>query len=490
MPQLKPLISILGVQPLSQIDAGPPNSADIARVAAHYREAFVQSSGFASEVDDERSGSTGGVYHPVKGLSKFVQQAYREAARGIIGQGSTNVDAEVETKLDAAFNLQRELKQAADLLIALDESGDTAVPDLAGLVAGPIHEAPSLSPGCVLVEHPSMGPPGRSLVLVYDISQNLKEQHGNEDWMVRGYVVNRPFPRTCEEISGHKGLGPFGRLTIFHGGMEADGQLSVLHMRSDIEGATPINEDAGCPIYAGGRVDLINEMIVNGKTDPAEFKVVTGLWESKLEVVGTIIAEDGSQHPDLHWPEEPYWLFAAGEGAWNLAMLPPQFDVEGKYRDGRGLGVNDHVEGYNYARFWHSNASWAHATKELGASMQQAAQESGDDKAAGKGAEIASWSKLHAAVVGYARALTPQVPISYVQEFSGTESDDDTAGAASRANTDVVVDVDAASAPVASEGIVIDVSPAPVADGSGTAKPPSKDAASAWAKLRTGADQE
>ncbi len=292
---------------------------------------------------------------------------------------------------------------------------------------GEVLEAPTLSPGVLLAEHPAVSGPGRALVLVYDISKNLREVHGDEDWVVRGYVVNRPFPRTVEEVTagaGGKGAipGPFGKLALFHGGMAGDGRLSVLHRHAGIEGAAPINEDAGCPLYVGGRADAIADAIANGRAQPSDFKVITGAWESRLAVGGTTKnPQTGQEEPDLDWPEGPLWLMATGEGAWQLAMLPPLFDRQGKFADGKGLGVDDNVEGYNFARFWHQNAAWSHAVRGIGRSAAAEAEAAGDPDAARKAREVESWADLHAATVAYARALAPQSPASYQQLWAEQE---------------------------------------------------------------------
>jgi hypothetical protein len=440
-PHLKPLIAVPGATPLA-VPPVPPGSGSgsnpgaVVGLAAHFRRAFLTGTGGGGGAGeppsplDAAAAEVTAVYQPVRSLSAFVTRAYRDATSPVVGlPGSTDVGdaADVGTKLDAAFALHRELVVAAALDAELAATGDTALPSLAAAAPGAVAEAPALSPGAVLAQHPAVPSPGRALVVVYDVSQNVRDIHGDEDWVVRGYVVNRPFPKTVADVAGGKaaggaaGLGAFGSLPAFHGGMDGDGGLGVLHTRADIEGAVPINAEAGCPLYVGGRLDAINAALASGAAAPGDFKVVSGGWEARLVVTGTSVnPATGVVEPDLAWPDAPLWLMATGPGAWAAAMLPPQFATAGRWAGGAGLDDRAAVDGYNYGRFWHQNAAWAHVIDRLGASMEAAAAAAGDADGAARGREVASWARLHAAVVAFTRVAPPAAPASYLALWEET----------------------------------------------------------------------
>lgn len=378
LPQLKPLLSVEGASSFAATRQSGTTAPAVQEVTEHYRRAFL------GECK---------VYLPPRSLTDFVRQAYAEAAYGIVQERGTDVDADVPVKLDAAFNLQREMKQAADLYHALHASDDVKLPSLSAACPSDITEAPVLTPGVLMVDHPAVVRPGRTLALVYDISRNLPELHGNEKWMVRSYVVNRPYPHTVEAVTKMQGLGAFGKLPLFHGGMEGD-QLSVIHRISTLEGSTPIDE-AGT-IFAGGNVAAINILLGNGKAKPDDFKVILG--HSELQLVG---GDD-----DLSLEDPNRWIFAGGAGAHEVAMLPPQFDTTGQFRDGKGLGVNETIEGYNYGRFWHQNAAWSHVARRMGQWLQR---DGASEEERAKGAEWESFADLHPAVVHILSAAGPLV---------------------------------------------------------------------------------
>ena len=441
----------------------------VAKAAEQFRRAFLTRQ---ERIDDDHLEVTDAIgaaahlhYSPPQSLASFVQMAYRQSAQGIVAPASAasleslsdDEHSVEEIAVDAAFAIQRHLKQASDFYTLLnDKSGEYSsseganmvLPDLSKLTKGIVSEAPSLSPGVLLVEHPTGARPVSSgnghcaLVLVYDISRNVVELHGNEDWTVRGYVVNRPFPKSVAAILHPKGgdeaeaLGSFGRLEIYHGGMDefSEGRISILHRFGDLEGASPINEDSGCPLYIGGSVVAINQLLDSGKASPSDFKVLLGAWSSKLAVERQVgknqdnqeyNSETSSQQSqleeELSWPESPGWLQAQGSGVCEISLLSAQFDTTGKFRDGTGLGMSNKVDGYNFGRFLHQNAAWTHCVRELGRSISKEAIARGDDEEAIKrGEEIKSWGELHPAVVSYTRALAKEmVPLHFnrIQKF-------------------------------------------------------------------------
>jgi len=495
-PHLLPLTALRGSR--SELLTRPPAGGDakqawasrVARAAEKFRRAFLElgAAGAGADADGARAraeAASAGIepppYSPPRSLAAFVQLAWRQSARGVVAPASSaglaaeaaeeaaedeldgadadagaDLDADA-LALDAAFALQRQLKQAADLADALAGRGaggaggagpDAELADLSSLAPSAVTEAAALAPGVLLAQHPSAAPADPNaghcaLVFVFDISRNLRELHGDEAWTVRGYVVNRPFPRPVGEMlrpQSPDALGAFGRLPLFHGGMDAAsaGRVSILHRFADLEGAAPVNEDAGCPLFVGGSVAAINARLDSGAAAPGDFKVVLGAWSSRLDETGTgagagagaSAGPEGAAEPSLSWPEEALWLQGDGAGAAELAMLPAQIlrDAEGRARDGG-------VEGYNFARFWHQNAAWAHFMRAAGRSIREAAEQrraaagasvgagdaeaeaeaaEADEAAARRGREVESWAKLHAAVVGYARALGREmVPVSY-----------------------------------------------------------------------------
>jgi len=511
-PALKPLTGLRGLRPDAELLArggggggggGNGNGGGdgawatrVARAAEQFRAAFLRfgdeslgvgggfggGGGGGGGSDDNDGAAAPPRYVPSRSLADFVRLAYRQTARGVVapasaagldlealsegvddnaggeGAGARAFASAEEVALDAAFALQRQLKQGADLFAVLgsDDGGGgaagarTALPDLAALVPGEVREAPSLAPGVILVEHPTGSSSGGAgaghcaVVVVYDVSRNVRELHGDEAWTVRGYVVNRPFPRSVADVLGPRGgaggadagaLGAFGRLTLFHGGMDvaAEGRLSVLHRFGELEGAAPVNEEAGCPLFVGGSVPAINALLDSGRARPEDFKVLLGGWSSPLAVTAPLPPPlggsgggggggggAGEAEGELSWPDAPAWLLGEGEGAAELAMLPAQFDTQGRFRDGAGLAAEGPaVEGYNYARFWHQNAAWARAVRGIGGSARAAAEAAGDEAGAARGAEIEAWARLHAAVVGYARAVGREsVPARFAELFA------------------------------------------------------------------------
>jgi hypothetical protein len=406
-------------------------------------------------------------YTPHQSLASFVQMAYRQSAQGIVAPASAaslesksdDIHTVEEIALDAAFAIQRHLKQASDFYTLLcdktstystseiSEFSKTNLPNLSTFVKGIITEAQSLSPGVLLIEHPTGARPVSSgnghcaLVLVYDISRNINELHNNEDWTVRGYVINRPFPKSVAEILYPQGgkeaesLGSFGRLEIYHGGMDeySEGRISILHRFGELEGSAPINEDAGCPLYIGGSVIAINNLLDSGKALPSDFKVLLGAWSSKLQVDKQVERkrqddETGNKispvEDELSWPESPGWLQAQGNGVYEISMLPAQFDTTGNFRDGTGLGISDKVEGYNFGRFIHQNAAWTYCVRQLGQSIaNEGILQEDNDEIIKRGKEINSWGNLHPAVVAYARAFGKEmVPMHYSEERNGTNA--------------------------------------------------------------------
>ena len=337
----------------------------------------------------------GGVYLPVRSLYDFVREEF--AAPLVLSEHETE-ETVTERKLDAAFNAQRALVLLADVAVTLSNAAEHTLPDvpLPPSAENSLKEAEALSPGCLLIEHPSGILPGRALIYVYDISQNIVDVHGNDEWAVRGYVVNRPFPATVANVTRvpAEQLGKFGQLTLFHGGgsdAASTSGLAVMHVHGDIEGAVAVNEEAPDGLFVGGSIAAINARLEAGTAAPADFKPLLGGVELRLkrDTDGSLELEDADR-----------FAFATGPGVRWLAMQPAMFDTHGQFRDGRGLGVGDVVKGYNYARFWHQNAAWRAAVHQLARSMAST-------HAPGVASEVEAMAELHPAVVHYAAAALP-----------------------------------------------------------------------------------
>jgi hypothetical protein len=368
-------------------------------------------------------------YAPPRSLYDYVRRRYN--APLVIGDEGE--EAALSARLDVAFNAQRALVYVADLAAKLALAEEHGPPPSlpASLQALDLREAEAgLSPGCLLVEHPSATRPGRSLIYVYDVSQNLPEVHGNDDWVVRGYAVNRPFPSSVATMTRMPGLGPFGEFTLFHGGGD-DERLAVLHTHGDIEGAAAVNEEAagaggGGTLYVGGSVEAMNAKLAAGTARPGDFKVLVGSVQLRL-----VRDDDGG----LALAEPDRYAFVTGPGVNTLALQPALFDTTGKFRDGHGLGTNDVVKGYNYARFWHQNATWSAAVRALAAGMDP-----GGTDASWR--EVAAWANLHAGVTHIVQAALPlpHKPYDAAVQAEGGADAEGADGAATEASSEAAAE--------------------------------------------------
>lgn len=356
----------------------------IASSAGAASEASSVPSAIESCVQEFTAPST--VYAPPHSLYEFVRRKYNQPL--VISEDGE--EAAIASQLDVGFNAQRALVYIADLAAQLAPAEEhSAIPTVPGLDGLELRDAEALSPGCMLIEHPSATKPGRSLIYVYDISQNVQDIHGNEDWMVRGYVVNRPFPNTVEAVTGMKGLGPFGGFTMFHGGGD-DERLAVIHAHGDVEGAAAVDESDGS-LFVGGSIEAMNAKIGAGAAKAADFKALVGCVQLPL-----VKDEEGG----LALKDADKYAFVSGSAVRALALAPAMFDTEGKFRDGHGLGMHDSVKGYNYARFWHQNAAWAAAVRMLAGGMDP----EGSDPS---WSEVRSWAGMHAGVTHIVQAALP-----------------------------------------------------------------------------------
>jgi hypothetical protein len=353
--------------------------------------------------------------------------------------------------LYTAVAILQHVMAAAEAELSRPQAATPQLPESLSAALRPLEASAALRPHCLMLEHPSVLGPGRAALLVYDISKNVREIHGNEDWTVRAYSVNRPFPNTVAAVTGRTDLGAFGDLSLFHGGPDHE-NLSVIHRHGDIPGAQAIDPeaadaDASTALYIGGDVAAINARLKAGTVQPADFKVVMGATTFKLSS-GASARFDDSAGPSaaapagsesgaadaavtdaLALPDDDAWWLAEGPGVVDYALLPAQFDTTGLFRDGRGLGAQDAVEGYNHARFWHQNTAWSAALRSVADTLDRAnatsrgagGAQAGDASAHGGSADpgwpqlLRACAELHPAVThGVARRFPMQIQVPAV----------------------------------------------------------------------------
>lgn len=302
----------------------------------------------------------GGV--PSASLYDYVRGEYRAAQGNLAASFEARVGGGSDFELNVGVNAQRALEAvAASGTRELEANVDNVAAALPAGALGPLEEAPALTPGCLLVEAPTSSfQPGGGIYYVWDISQNIQNMHGNEDWMVRCFIINRPFPASVATITRRNDLGAFGGLTLFFGGGDNE-HLAVLHRIKDLEGAAAVDEAE--TLFIGGSVEDIDKRLRSGVNSGSDFKVVMGAVEMKLE--------KDPVSGELSLPDADKYIFVGGPGAVDATLLPPMFDTTGKWRDGGGLSSSPggaEAPGYAYGRFWHQDAVWAAVVAGLGRS--------------------------------------------------------------------------------------------------------------------------
>ena len=223
---------------------------------------------------------------------------------------------------------------------------------------GSLERAGTVGPGTLLVEHPAVTFPGRSVTLVYDLTQNVEALSGNTDWVMRGLVVNRPLPITVAEAfptaAAHGGLGGLADAPLFLGGLSGTTArtLSMLHKFPEIAGSVPI-ADTG--LYAGGTAADGNKLIEQGKASPEDFKLFQGHEEWVVDM-------ETHTMPGMH-----RYMFCTGSLTAQLSLLPAMYGVEidgqnplpEETEAGAGDGGEAEEEQYFHQRFFHQNVVWA-----------------------------------------------------------------------------------------------------------------------------------
>lgn len=287
-----------------------------------------------------------------------VRRAFRDAARGGGEAGGVPPPAQA---LDAALTAVT----ALSLIIQAVQRGEAAGSDVAAWAAaggsgatgcprlppdspflprlrGADPAAP-VAPGVVLAEHPSVIGPGRGLHLVWDISRNVQQVHGDERWMLRSYCLNRPVHASVAAFTKRDDLGALGALPLFYGG-RSDAHLAIVHSFADVPGAAPINEEAGCPLHIGGDLAAINARLPSAPPDAV--KVVLGSHQVPL-----VVGEGGQD--DISLPDDDRWMTVGGAAAWDAAMLAPLQPPDAL------------AQGSPAAVMWHQHVAWSAAVHAL-----------------------------------------------------------------------------------------------------------------------------
>lgn len=339
----------------------------------------------------------GSRYLPSRSLVDFVRAAYRQPLGEQSLEEATSAAGKAHTEMIRLADLAQVFTESADGIVAgnIDAQTAAAAEELSdnGLLEGQLAESSSIRPGVLLLEHPADVKPGRAVVLVYDVAQNVREIHNDDDWVMRGFVVNRPLPSSVAAVTRLEGLGALGDLPCFHGGPSGGLELSVIHRFGDIEGSVPVDgpppdvpldaaplPDARCELFVGGSIEAINKMLESGRAKPQDFRVYVGHFSMVLEK---------GVNGDLAVPDTDRWIAASGPGVAPIALCSSVIGT-GPYRDVRGLKEN--VIGYNHARFAHQNLVWGSAIRRVAAWM-----ETSDSR---RGREVASFADpwAHAAV--------------------------------------------------------------------------------------------
>lgn len=321
----------------------------------------------------------------------------------------------------AAKQVQYELSRLSDIsdIVGSVDSYARKLPEINKYIPiGEIGEASTIRPGTLMLDHPSILHPGRGAMLIYDISKNVHEIHGNEDWVLRGYNINRPLPVTVRELLHSNELGHFGDLPVFLGGNMGD-ELSILHRFPDIQGAFPIDgpadevsggdavaqsneemeheegatidvSEAPCGLFIGGNVEAINQYIEQGRAAPEDFRVFTGRVEIPLQV---------TESEDLEIPNAETYIVASGPGIADVSLLPiMEMNVTDSEETDNDYGdvimvnkeQNQGMLGYDHRKFWHQNSVWSFVMRCVGQTLSNAEQ---NDDIAHKGKCITAASR-------------------------------------------------------------------------------------------------
>ena len=289
-----------------------------------------------SKLDSLRSAFThAGPYQPQHGsLAAFVRSSFRAAQQEGDSSG---------LGMATALASQAELLRIAAVAQAFEGAAEWQLPTDLPELDGELQQTLSVENGTLLVEHPAASAPGGALTVVFDQDQHVQEADGDSDFVIRGLVVNRPFPVQVKEAFPSFDLGSLGDLPLWHGGA-ADDALYVLHRCPGVKNAVELVKNA---LWVGGNLEELTERLSSGEAMPEDFKVLMGctIWAGQdTEAVADMLA--------THIP-------AAGSAVSSACLLPPiplQGEYEAAIEAAAGAGGD---EGFEHGKFWHQNATWA-----------------------------------------------------------------------------------------------------------------------------------
>jgi hypothetical protein len=162
-------------------------------------------------------------YQPDHGsLFKFTKGTFRNHA----SVASSDSDA-----VQIALQAQSDLLRVAAVAQAVGNADAFQLPSTLPELTGNLRPTLSIDNGSLLLEHIAVGgtsSPGAAVVALYDMDQHHLESDGDSNFVVRGMVVNRPFPFQVKEVFPALELGPLGDLPLFQGGTH-DEVLYIMH---------------------------------------------------------------------------------------------------------------------------------------------------------------------------------------------------------------------------------------------------------------------
>ena len=285
-------------------------------------------------------------YHPERSLEDFVRAAFRhEDLADMYSQEELNAGMQLLQSYLASI--------AREVDARVKELGSNAViPQPAEIPQLGFTLTDEATVGTMLLDHPAVAFPSRGVHLVYDVSQNIKDISGNEDWKIRSFCINRPFPCKVRDAipEAAEQLQELADCVLFQGGTSTQ-QLSLLHPFPDIPGSQQIHNTA---IFAGGQLDEALKLLRSGKAHHDDFKVLLGSTEWDVD-------EEEMYMKDT---DKVFFLKGDLESTSTVAMLPAIFD-----RTAFGVDVIkddlQNEEGYDHQRFYHQNMVWAAVARSL-----------------------------------------------------------------------------------------------------------------------------
>jgi len=288
-------------------------------------------------------------YQPEHGsLYSFIRKQFRAGDAAVHTAGGADA-------VQVALQAQSDLLRVAAVAQAVGNADAFQLPTVLPELSGELRPTLSIDNGTLLLEHVAVGgstSPGAAVVAVYDLDQHHQESDGDSNFVVRGLVVNRPFPFQVKEVFPNLELGPLGDLHLWQGGTH-DESLYIMHRVPGIKNAVEIHREG---LWIGGDMDALADKLSNGEAMPEDFKILLGcsVWEAENEAAASS-ALLGTFSP------------ATGSAAPSVALMPP-VPIQGEYADAVEAAIQAAHEGteeegvqggYEHEKFWHQNAVWA-----------------------------------------------------------------------------------------------------------------------------------